>query len=53
MKNIEKSKASPLRDETGSADGQAVGKPLSQNGRVSVTLFSLDKGRDRHTFLRR
>lgn len=45
MKNIEKSKASTLRDETGSGDGQAVGKPLSQNGRVFVTLFSLDKGR--------
>lgn len=45
MKNIERSKASTLRDETGSADGQAVGKPLSQNGMVFVTLFSLDKGR--------
>lgn len=45
MKNIEKSKASTLRDETGYADGQAVGKPLSQNCRVPATLFSLDKGR--------
>ncbi len=46
MKNIEKSKVLTLRDEIGYADGQVVSKTLAQNGSVSVTLFSFDKGEE-------
>ncbi len=45
-KNIEKRKILKLRDLVSYQEGQVVSKTLVQNGVVSVTVFSFDKGEE-------
>ena len=47
MKNIEKAKVFPLKEEIVYQPGQVVSKTLAQNGAVSITLFSFDEGEER------
>lgn len=45
-KNIEKQTKLQLKDQIGYQPGQVVSKTLVQNGAVSMTLFSFDKGEE-------
>lgn len=45
-KNIEKQKRLNLKDIVDYAPGQVVSKTLVQNDRVSMTVFSFDKGEE-------
>lgn len=45
-KNIEKSTKLRLKDQVEYQDGQVVSKTLVQNDKVSVTVFSFDKGEE-------
>ncbi len=45
-KNIEKGTKLRLADEIAYQDGQVVSKTLVQNEKISVTLFSFDKGEE-------
>lgn len=46
MKNIEKAKVLTLKDQIAYQKGQVVSKTLVQNGSVSITVFSFDKGEE-------
>ncbi len=46
MKNIKKAETVSLKDEIEYRDGQIVSKTLEQNGHVSMTLFSFEKGEE-------
>ena len=46
MKNIKKAETVFLKDEIEYHDGQVVSKTLEQNGHVSMTLFSFEKGEE-------
>lgn len=46
MKNISKAEVLTLRDQVAYQSGQVVSRTLAQNGHVSVTLFSFDKGEE-------
>lgn len=46
VKNIEKSKVLTLKNELPYNDGQIISKTLAQNGAVSITLFSFEKGEE-------
>ena len=46
MKNIDKAQALMLKEQVAYQAGQIVSKTLVQNGTVSVTLFSFDKGEE-------
>lgn len=46
MKNIKKAETVYLKDEIEYHDGQIVSKTLEQNGHVSMTLFSFEKGEE-------
>lgn len=46
MKNIRKAETVFLKDEIEYHDGQIVSKTLEQNGHVSMTLFSFEKGEE-------
>lgn len=46
MKNIEKAKVLPLKEEIAYQPGQVVSKTLAQNSAVSITLFSFDEGEE-------
>lgn len=46
MKNINKAEVMVLKEQVAYQDGQVVSKTLAQNGHVSVTLFSFDKGEE-------
>lgn len=46
MKNINKAEVLTLRDQVAYQSGQVVSRTLAQNERVSVTLFSFDKGEE-------
>ena len=46
MKNIKKAEMVFLKDEIEYHDGQIVSKTLEQNGHVSMTLFSFEKGEE-------
>lgn len=46
MKNINKAEVMVLKEQVAYQDGQVVSKTLAQNERVSVTLFSFDKGEE-------
>ncbi len=46
MKNIKKAETVFLKDEIEYHDGQIVSKTLEQNGHVSMTLFSFEKGEE-------
>ena len=46
MKNISKAEVLTLRDQVAYQSGQVVSRTLAQNERVSVTLFSFDKGEE-------
>lgn len=46
MKNIPKSEIIRLKDEIEYIDGQIASKTLVQNGYVSMTLFSFEKGEE-------
>lgn len=46
MKNIKKADTVFLKDEIEYHDGQIVSKTLEQNGHVSMTLFSFEKGEE-------
>jgi quercetin dioxygenase-like cupin family protein len=45
-KNIEKQIKLKLKDQVAYQDGQVVSKTLVQNNRVSMTIFSFDKGEE-------
>lgn len=45
-KNIEKQKKLVLKDEIEYQDGQVISKTLVQNEKISITLFSFDKGEE-------
>ena len=45
-KNIEKEKKLHLEDLVDYCDGQVVSKTLVQNDKVSMTIFSFDKGEE-------
>lgn len=44
--NISKAEVLTLRDQVAYQSGQVVSRTLAQNERVSVTLFSFDKGEE-------
>lgn len=46
LKNIEKSKVLPLKEELEYCEGQVISKTLAQNEALSVTLFSFWKGEE-------
>ena len=46
MKNIPKSEIIRLKDEIEYIDGQIASKTIVQNGYVSMTLFSFEKGEE-------
>ena len=46
MKNIRKAEVLTLKEQISYQEGQVVSKTLAQNGAVSVTLFSFDKGEE-------
>ncbi len=46
MKNIPKSEVLTLGELVAYQEGQVVSRTLAQNGAVSVTLFSFDKGEE-------
>ena len=46
IKNINKAEVMALKEQVEYQDGQVVSKTLAQNERVSVTLFSFDKGEE-------
>lgn len=46
MKNIKKAEVLTLKEQINYQEGQVVSKTLAQNGAVSVTLFSFDKGEE-------
>ena len=46
MKNIKKAEMVFLKDEIEYHDGHIVSKTLEQNGHVSMTLFSFEKGEE-------
>ena len=45
-KNIEKGKKITLKNEINYQDGQVVSKTLLQNEKISITIFSFDKGEE-------
>lgn len=45
-KNIEKQTKLKLKDQVEYQDGQVVSKTLVQNDKVSMTIFSFDKGEE-------
>lgn len=45
-KNIEQSKILTLAEQVSYQDGQVVSKTLVQNDKMSITLFSFDKGEE-------
>ena len=45
-KNIEKHKKLQLKDQVAYQSGQVVSKTLVQNDKVSMTIFSFDKGEE-------
>lgn len=45
-KNIEKQTKLQLKDQIGYQPGQVVSKTLVQNDKVSMTIFSFDKGEE-------
>lgn len=45
-KNIEKQTKLQLKDQIGYQSGQVVSKTLVQNDKVSMTIFSFDKGEE-------
>lgn len=45
-KNIEKGKKITLKNEINYQDGQVVSKTLVQNEKISITIFSFDKGEE-------
>lgn len=46
LKNIERAKVLALREEIAYQQGQIVSKTLIQNGAVSMTLFSFERGEE-------
>ena len=46
LKNISKAEVLTLKDEVAYQKGQVVSKTLVQNDKVSMTLFSFDKGEE-------
>lgn len=46
MKNIDKSEVLVLKEQVAYQPGQVVSKTLVQNGHLSITLFSFDKGEE-------
>ena len=46
MKNIQKSTILQLQNQIDYQDGQVASKTLAQNGAVSLTLFSFEKGEE-------
>ena len=46
MKNISAKEVLTLREQVAYQPGQVVSRTLAQNGAVSVTLFSFDKGEE-------
>ena len=46
LKNIEKAEVLVLKDQIAYQDGQVVSRTLAQNGHLSITLFSFDKGEE-------
>lgn len=46
MKNISKAQVLTLKEQIAYQKGQVVSRTLAQNGAVSVTLFSFDKGEE-------
>ena len=46
MKNINKAKVMVLKDQVSYQEGQIVSKTLVQNDKVSMTIFSFDKGEE-------
>lgn len=46
MKNIKKAEVLKLKEQVAYQQGQVVSKTLAQNGAVSITLFSFDKGEE-------
>ncbi len=46
MKNVPKSEVLSLGELVAYQEGQVVSRTLAQNGAVSVTLFSFDKGEE-------
>ena len=46
IKNISKAEVLTLKEQVSYQEGQVVSKTLAQNGAVSVTLFSFDKGEE-------
>lgn len=46
LKNIDKSKVLPLKEELEYCEGQVISKTLAQNEALSVTLFSFWKGEE-------
>ena len=48
-RNIEKSTVIVLKDQIHYQDGQIVSKTLVQNNKISMTLFSFEKGEENST----
>jgi quercetin dioxygenase-like cupin family protein len=46
FKNINKNEKIVLRDQVDYQEGQVISKTLVQNDKVSVTIFSFDKGEE-------
>lgn len=46
IKNIKKAELLKLKEQVAYQQGQIVSKTLAQNGAVSITLFSFDKGEE-------
>ena len=46
MKNITKKEVLTLKDQISYHAGQVVSKTLIQNNKVSITLFSFEKGEE-------
>lgn len=46
IKNISKAEVLTLKEQVSYQEGQVVSKTVAQNGAVSVTLFSFDKGEE-------
>ena len=46
IKNISKAEVMTLKNQVEYQTGQVVSRTLAQNGHVSVTLFSFDKGEE-------
>ena len=46
LKNISKKEVLKLKDQINYQDGQVVSKTLIQNDKVSITIFSFEKGEE-------